>query len=119
MEPRTAGGKDRQGQRRRKHAGGLTAMALFSAHSAPLTLARPASRPIRWSQIATGAIAISALALFALIVGRSQSIQWSEIPHYLVHPSILSGVLLTLELTAGAMLFGIVLGCLLALMATS
>jgi polar amino acid transport system permease protein len=74
---------------------------------------------MRWGQIATGAIAISALAFFALIVGQSQSIQWSEIPRYLVDPSILRGVLLTLELTAGAMVFGIVLGCLLALMATS
>lgn len=94
-------------------------MALFSAHSTPLISARPASRPIRWGQVATGAIAILALAFFALIVARSQSIQWAEIPHYLVHPSILSGVLLTLELTAGAMFAGIVLGCLLALMATS
>jgi polar amino acid transport system permease protein len=59
------------------------------------------------------------LAFFALVVGQSQSIQWSEIPRYLVAPSILRGVLLTLELTAGAMVFGIVLGCLLALMATS
>lgn len=74
---------------------------------------------MRWGQIATGAIAISALAFFALVVGQSQSIQWSEIPRYLVDPSILRGVLLTLELTAGAMVFGIVLGCLLALMATS
>ena len=74
---------------------------------------------MRWGQIATGAIAISALAFFALVVGQSQSIQWSEIPRYLVDPSILRGVLLTLELTAGAMVFGIALGCLLALMATS
>lgn len=35
---------------------------------------------MRWGQIATGAIAISALAFFALVVGQSQSIQWSEIP---------------------------------------
>lgn len=37
----------------------------------------------------------------------------------MVHPSILDGVVLTLELTAAAMLFGIALGCILAIMATS
>ncbi|MBY3128584.1 amino acid ABC transporter permease [Rhizobium laguerreae] len=94
-------------------------MALFQASPISFSLAPSVGRPMRWSQIATGAIAISALAFFALIVGRSQSIQWSEIPRYLVDPSILRGALLTLELTAGAMVFGIVLGCLLALMATS
>ncbi|MEH7905115.1 amino acid ABC transporter permease [Rhizobium laguerreae] len=94
-------------------------MALFQASPISLSLAPSVGRPMRWGQIATCAIAISALAFFALIVGQSQSIQWSEIPRYLVDPSILRGVLLTLELTAGAMVFGIVLGCLLALMATS
>ena len=94
-------------------------MSLFQASPIGLTLAPPAMRSIRWGQVATGAIAISALAFFALVVAQSQSIQWSEIPHYLVHPSILSGVLLTLELTAAAMVFGIALGCVLALMATS
>lgn len=94
-------------------------MALFTAQPRALSHAPPGTRPIQWGQVATGAIAISAMALFALIVARSQSIQWSEIPRYLVDPSILSGVLLTLELTAGAMVFGIALGCVLALMATS
>jgi polar amino acid transport system permease protein len=94
-------------------------MALFTAQPITISHAPPGTRPIRWGQIATGAIAISAVAAFAGIVGQSQSIQWSEIPHYLLHPSILSGVLLTLKLTAGAMVFGIALGCLLALMATS
>ena len=94
-------------------------MALFVAQPITLSHAPRRTGPIQWGQIATGAIAISAMAFFALIVGQSQSIQWSEIPHYLVHPSILSGVLLTLELTAGAMVFGIALGCVLAVMATS
>ncbi|UWM76257.1 amino acid ABC transporter permease [Rhizobium sp. WSM4643] len=94
-------------------------MALFQASPISLSLAPSVGRPMHWGQIATGAIAMSALAFFALVVGQSQSIQWSEIPRYLVDPSILRGVLLTLELTAGAMVFGIVLGCLLALMATS
>ena len=44
---------------------------------------------------------------------------WGEIPRYLVDPRILSGVVLTLELTAGAMVFGIIAGGVLAAMATS
>src|SRR4051812_40651984 len=94
-------------------------MALFIDQPIALSRAPCGTRRIQWGQIATGAIAISVMAFFALIVGQSQSIQWSEIPHYLVHPSILSGVLLTLELAAGAMVFGVALGCVLAVMATS
>ncbi|MDO9415502.1 amino acid ABC transporter permease [Pararhizobium sp.] len=94
-------------------------MTLFAAHPTTLTLAPPTGKPVKWGQVATGASAILALAIFGMIVAQSQSVQWSEIPHYLIHPSILRGVLLTLELTAGAMVFGILLGCVLALMATS
>lgn len=94
-------------------------MALFTTQPTTLSLQPPASRSIQWGQFATGAIAILAVALLGTILAQSQSVQWSEIPHYLVHPAILRGVLLTLELTAGAMIFGIILGCLLAIMATS
>ena len=74
---------------------------------------------IRWGQIATGAVAILALGLFALVVARSQSVQWAAIPRYLVDPLILDGVVLTLQLTVAAMLFGIVVGTVLAVFATS
>ncbi|MGE0284216.1 MAG: amino acid ABC transporter permease [Rhizobiaceae bacterium] len=94
-------------------------MSQFSTHSTGLDFAPPITRQIRWGQVAIGTSAISVLALLAWIVAQSQSIQWAEIPHYMVHPSILSGVVLTLELTAAAMLFGIALGCVLAIMATS
>ncbi|MBO9198149.1 amino acid ABC transporter permease [Rhizobium sp. 16-449-1b] len=94
-------------------------MALFTTQPTTLSLPPPASRSVQWGQCATGAIAILAVVLLGTIVAQSQSVQWSEIPHYLVHPAILRGVLLTLELTAGAMIFGIILGCLLAIMATS
>jgi polar amino acid transport system permease protein len=82
-------------------------------------MAPPPGRRIRWGQIAASTVAILILAFLGLIVAQSQSVQWSVIPGYLVDPTILSGVVLTLELTAGAMAFGILLGCLLALMATS
>jgi polar amino acid transport system permease protein len=91
----------------------------YAVQSSALAFAPPAIRQLKTGQILTGASAILALALFGLVVARSQSVQWTEIPRYMIDPNILSGVALTLELTAGAMVFGIVLGCLLALMATS
>lgn len=94
-------------------------MSSPSAPSTSLALAPPITRQIRWGQVAVGVSAILALTLCGGIVAQSQSIQWTEIPRYMVHPSILSGVVLTLELTAAAMLFGIALGCVLAIMATS
>jgi polar amino acid transport system permease protein len=94
-------------------------MALFTTPTTTMSLPPPAMRSIKWGQFATAASAILALVLLAATVAQSQSVQWSEIPRYLVNPSILRGVLLTLELTAGAMVFGIALGCLLAVMATS
>ncbi|TQX85163.1 MULTISPECIES: amino acid ABC transporter permease [Rhizobium] len=94
-------------------------MALFRATPTTLYLAPPPTRSIQWGQVATGTAAILVLAVLAFIVAQSQSVQWSEVPQYLFDPSVLSGVVLTLELTVAAMTFGIVFGCLLALMATS
>ncbi|AVH43887.1 amino acid ABC transporter permease [Agrobacterium tumefaciens] len=93
-------------------------MALF-AQPISMTIVPPVRKPIRWGQVATGSIAILVLALMVLAVGRNQSVQWSEIPRYMIDPVILGGVVLTLELTAGAMVAGIVIGCLIAIMATS
>ncbi|AUC11353.1 ABC transporter permease [Rhizobium sp. Y9] len=93
-------------------------MALF-AQPISMTIVPPVRRPIRWRQVATGSIAILVLALMVLAIGRNQSVQWSEIPRYMIDPVILGGVVLTLELTAGAMVAGIVIGCLVAIMATS
>lgn len=82
-------------------------------------MAPPVGKPIRWGQITTGTSAILALALLAMIIGRSQSVQWSEIPRFMIDPMILGGVVLTLQLTAGAMVAGIAVGCIVAIMATS
>lgn len=83
--------------------------------------ARPprAGRKIRWGQITTGGIAIAVLLALGGIVAQSQSIAWAEIPAFLLNPRILSGVVLTLQLTVGAMVIGIVLGCVMAAMAIS
>lgn len=94
-------------------------MSLSAASPTGLALSPPAPRSQQWGQWATGSVAVSILAGLAFVLSQSQSVQWSEIPRYLVHPSILAGVVLTLQLTIAAMVFGIVLGCLVALMATS
>jgi polar amino acid transport system permease protein len=93
-------------------------MALF-AQPVSMALAPRVGKPIRWGQITTGTSAILALVLFITIVARNQSVQWAEIPRYMVDPVILDGVVLTLQLTAGAMVFGVAFGCIVAIMATS
>ncbi|NTE88293.1 amino acid ABC transporter permease [Agrobacterium rubi] len=93
-------------------------MALF-AQPVSMAIAPPLGKPIRWGQITSGTSAILALALFILTIARNQTVQWGEIPRYMVDPVILDGVVLTLQLTAGAMVFGIAFGCIVAVMATS
>ncbi|WP_332302938.1 amino acid ABC transporter permease [Rhizobium sp. GR12] len=93
-------------------------MALF-AQPVSMAIAPPVGKPMRWGQITTGTGAILALVLLLMTIGRNQSVQWSEIPRYMVDPVILDGVALTLELTAGAMVAGIIVGCIVAIMATS
>lgn len=91
----------------------------FAQQSLSMAMAPPIGKTVRFGQLFTGTVAIIALALMLLVIGRNQSVQWSEIPRYMVDPVILDGVVLTLELTAGAMVAGIVIGCLVAIMATS
>ncbi|MBO0144554.1 amino acid ABC transporter permease [Agrobacterium sp. Ap1] len=91
----------------------------FAQQSLSMPMAPPIGKTVRFGQLVTGAVAIIALALMLLVIGRNQSVQWSEIPRYMIDPVILDGVVLTLELTAGAMAAGIVIGCLVAIMATS
>lgn len=79
----------------------------------------PVGTRIRWGQVATGGVAILVILLLGWALSQSQNVLWGEIPGYLVDPRILSGVVLTLELTFGAMLFGIAGGGVLAAMATS
>ncbi|WP_073058662.1 amino acid ABC transporter permease [Kaistia soli] len=70
-------------------------------------------------QFATGFGAIAALAFIAAVVGKSQAVEWSAIPAFMIDPSILGGLLLTLQLTVAAMLIGIALGAVLSAMAIS
>lgn len=79
----------------------------------------PVGTRIRWGQVATGAAALLVVLLLGWTLSQSRNVLWAEIPRYLVDPRILSGVVLTLQLTFGAMAFGIVGGGVLAAMATS
>lgn len=78
-----------------------------------------AGMKIRWGQTITGSIVIGLILGLVWIVAQGDSIYWSEIPAYLVDPRILRGVVLTLQLTLGAMVFGIITGCVMAAMAIS
>ncbi|WP_337271321.1 amino acid ABC transporter permease [Oryzifoliimicrobium ureilyticus] len=91
----------------------------FAQQTLSMGLAPPVGKTVRIGQLVTGTGAIFALALLLLVIGRNQSVQWSEIPRYMIDPTILSGVVLTLELTAAAMISGIAIGCVVAIMATS
>lgn len=93
-------------------------MALF-AQPVSIAIAPPVGKPIRWGQITSGTSAILALVIFIITIAQNQTVQWGEIPRYMVDPVILDGVVLTLQLTAGAMVFGIAFGCIVAVMATS
>ena len=81
--------------------------------------APPVVRRIRWGQILTGGAAIAMIAALIWLVAQGDSIYWSEIPACLVDPRILRGVVLTLQLTAAAMIFGIAVGSVFAAMAIS
>ncbi|WP_430245109.1 amino acid ABC transporter permease [Neorhizobium sp. DAR64861/K0K2] len=91
----------------------------FLAQPVSMGIAPPVGTPIRWGQITSGAVAILAVVLMITMIAGNKSVQWGEIPRYMVDPVILDGVVLTLQLTAGAMVFGIVVGCIVAMMATS
>jgi polar amino acid transport system permease protein len=79
---------------------------------------RPALK-IRRGQVITGGTVIAVLLSLVWLVAQSQSIYWAEIPAFLIDRRILRGVVLTLQLTVGAMAFGIVLGAVMAAMAIS
>ncbi|NVO28166.1 amino acid ABC transporter permease [Donghicola sp. C2-DW-16] len=81
--------------------------------------APPRRLKIRWGQVATGGVAIAIILAMVYVVAQSQSILWAEIPAYLFDPRILEGIVLTLKLTVGAMVFSIVVGAVFAAMAIS
>lgn len=80
-----------------------------------LTVVAP-RRPLRW--VAVAAIAV-VLAFAAYAVAANPNFQWPVVGQYLFSPVVLSGFLMTLWLTAVAMVIGIILGVILAVMRLS
>ncbi len=76
----------------------------------------PARHTGRW--IAAAVIVYLAVALVDSLASNPR-FQWGEIAHWFASPRILDGLVVTLELTAAAMVIGIALGVLLAVMRLS
>jgi polar amino acid transport system permease protein len=76
----------------------------------------PVRRPSRWL---ASALLLILLATLARSVATNPRFGWGIVGHYFLSARILDGLVLTLELTAGAMAIGIVLGVVLAVMRLS
>jgi len=72
----------------------------------------------RWRWVATAALLVVVAMLVHTLVTNPR-FGWRVVGHYLFSGPILGGVALTLEITAGAMAIGIVLGIVLAVMRLS
>jgi polar amino acid transport system permease protein len=79
-------------------------------------VAVPVRHPGRW--IAAGVIVVLAAMLVNSLV-TNPAWRWDVVGHFLFHPRVLDGLLVTLELTALAMVIGVVLGIVVAVMRLS
>jgi polar amino acid transport system permease protein len=76
----------------------------------------PVRHPLRW--VATACVvAIAALVAYAMVTNGA--FKWDVVGDYLLSPEILTGLVMTLELTVAAMAIGLVLGTVIALMRLS
>jgi polar amino acid transport system permease protein len=76
----------------------------------------PLRHPWRW----VSAVVVLAFAALAVdILATAPNLDWGVVGKYLFNPQILRGVVVTLELTVIAMVMGVVLGALLAVMRLS
>jgi amine acid ABC transporter, permease protein, 3-TM region, His/Glu/Gln/Arg/opine family len=73
----------------------------------------------RYGRMATAVIALLVFAALIYSLITNQNVRWDAILTYLFHPTILSGVGLTIQLTVLAMGVGVALGVCLALMRLS
>ena len=76
----------------------------------------PLRHPGRW--IAT-ALVLFFFALFLIAVSTNKNFEWGVVRQYFTTSSVLQGLLVTLELTVLAMVIGIALGIVLAVMRLS
>ena len=76
----------------------------------------PVRHPGRW---VAGALILLFAASLIHSVATNKQLEWHVVGHFLFDHRILSGVLMTLELTGSAMAMGVILGVLLAVMRLS
>jgi polar amino acid transport system permease protein len=69
-----------------------------------------------WGQRVLATLLVIVVAAFVVLVGSSRNVRWSAVPEYLFDPTILAGLRLTLIYTVLAMLIGIAIGVVLAIM---
>ncbi len=96
--------------------GGAIGMAGRAAPAPDGPTVLPQRRPGRWIGSAL-VVLLAAITIDILI--RNKNFQWDVVWEYLFSPKILSGLLMTLELTAIAMAIGCAIGVLLAAMRLS
>lgn len=83
------------------------------AGSATPPVILPAPRPGRWFGVAAVALVASWIAYQLL---TNKGFQWPIVGRYVLHPDVLAGVRMTLQLTALVMLAGTAIGIVVALM---
>ncbi len=71
------------------------------------------------ARIVSAVAVVMFLGFLVYIVGRSENVQWSVIIPFMFTEAILAGLITTIRLTIVAMLFGIALGTILAVMRMS
>jgi polar amino acid transport system permease protein len=90
---------------------------LVDAGTAPEALT---AVPVRhWGQRVSAVLLISLLGLFVWSVAQNENIQWDVVRRYLFDNGILRGLVVTVELTVLAMVAGIALGVVVAVMRLS
>jgi polar amino acid transport system permease protein len=72
-----------------------------------------------WGQWISAAVVLALVAALLFSVGTNNNIQWSVVREYLFEQSVLRGLWVTIQLTVAAMVVGIALGIVLAVMRLS
>ncbi|KSV83473.1 amino acid ABC transporter permease [Sinorhizobium sp. GL28] len=78
-----------------------------------------AKQRTKYGQIATALIAITLLAMFVASQAGNPNMEWGVVAQFMLHPVVLGGVGVTIELSILAMLISIVLAFFIALMMQS
>jgi polar amino acid transport system permease protein len=97
---------------------GLAGEKPAPATSSPFGHIRVAKKP-HWGRWAGGVVVIAIIGGLGYAVGTTPNIKWPAVGQYFSNSAILSGLVVTLELTVLAMAIGVGLGILLALMRLS